>query len=61
MTQEPTDQDKRTGWRFASKPPSDELRQNRSEAMKAFHRKTGKGTLTANRLLARGRKAKGKP
>jgi hypothetical protein len=45
----------------AQKPSSDEIRQKQSDAMKAFHRKTGKGTLAANRLIAQRRKAKGKP
>ena len=60
MTEETVDREKRTGWIYSPKPPSDELRQKLSDAMKAFHRKTGKGTLSANRAIALRRKAKGK-
>jgi hypothetical protein len=58
MTQEPIDHEKRTGRAYSPNPPSVELRQKLSETMKEFNRKTGKATMTANRLIARRRKAK---
>ena len=61
MTQDPVNHEKRIGNPFSPKQPSDELRQKISDGMKAFNRKTGKGTLVANRLNARRRKLKGKP
>ena len=60
MTHGPIDHENRRGQAYSPKPLTSELRQKRSDAMKAFHRKTGKGTLNANRLLARCRKATGK-
>ena len=45
----PIDHEKRTGHQYAPKPPvSDETKRKRSEAMKAFNRRTGKITAQAN-------------
>jgi len=53
------DHKKRQGKPYEPKPPmSDEDRQQRSLAMKAFNKRTGKATLTANAAMKRARNSK---
>jgi hypothetical protein len=48
-TIETINHEKRCGGNYAPKPPiTEEARKQRSEAMKDFHRKTGKGTAMGN-------------
>lgn len=51
------DHERREGHQYAPKPPeSDETKRKRSEAMKAFNKRTGKVTALANFQVRRRKK-----
>lgn len=53
------DHEKRLGHPYQPKrPPTDEERKRRSEAMKAYHLKTHKGTAAGNRVALKSRRKK---
>ena len=57
----PIDHDRKKGGRYGHRAPMDEeSRRKRSEAMKAFNRNTGLGTIMGN-LRAAMKRAKPKP